>query len=144
MSCSKIRTRQTLAGNQEAQVAPVALEALVSLSIQPPGAGRNLSGTCTGGSPSPWGRGMKINGTGGNVEMNHVSNVTNNTDSGNNFTNSTVNKNNSSTVNNNINRSGDTVTNDYSVKMGEGVNFSGASGVNFWSNNGNNTGRSSM
>ena len=87
---------------------------------------------------------MKISGTGGNVEMNHVSNVTNNTDSGNNFTNSTVNKNNTSTVNNNINRGGDTVANDYSVKMGEGVNFSGASGVNFWSNNVNNTGRSSM
>ena len=126
-------------GNQKALVAPVAL---VSPSIPPPEAGHNPSGT--GGSPSPWGRGMKITGTGGNVEMNHVSNVTNNTDSGNNFTNSTVNKNNTSTVNNNINRGGDTVANDYSVKMGEGVNFSGASGVNFWSNNVNNTGRSSM
>ena len=139
MSCSKIRTRQTLAGNQKALVATVAL---VSPGIAQPEADHNPSDT--GGSPSPWGRGMKMTGTGGNVEMNHVSNVTNNTDSGNNFTNSTVNKNNISTVNNNINRGGDTVTNDHSVKMGEGVNFSGASGVNFWSNNMDNTGRASM
>ena len=51
----------------------------------------------TSGSPSPWGRGMEITRAGGNAEMNHVSNVTNNRNSGNTYTNSIV-----STVNNNI------------------------------------------
>lgn len=95
-----------------------------------------------GGSPSTL-AGMKINRTGGDVAVNNVYTVTNNSDSGNNYTNSTVNKNNTSTVNSNYNRGGDTVTNDYSVKMGENVNFAGASGINFGSNNVNNMGRSS-
>jgi len=95
-----------------------------------------------GGSPNPW-AGMKINRTVGDVEMNHVYNVTNNSDSNNTYTNSNVNKNNTSTVNSNYNRGGDTVTNDYSVNMGENVNFAGAYGINFGSNNVNNMGRSS-
>ena len=103
--------------------------------------GHNPCGT--DGSPGPGGHGMKITGTGGNVGVNNVSSVTHNSDSGNTYTNSNVNKNNTSTVNSNINRGGDTVTNDHSVKFGEGVNFSGASGVNFSSTSTNNMGRSS-
>jgi hypothetical protein len=51
----------------------------------------------TGGSPSPWGHGIEIIRAGGNVESNHVSNMTNNRDLGNTYMNSMV-----STVNNNI------------------------------------------
>ena len=51
----------------------------------------------TGSGPSPWGHGVEITRAGGNVARNHVSNVTNNRDSGNTYTNSVV-----STVNNNI------------------------------------------
>ena len=49
----------------------------------------------TGISPSLWGRRMEITRAGGNVEKNHISNVTNNRDLGNTYTNSIV-----STVNN--------------------------------------------
>ncbi len=104
-----------------------------------------------GPGPSAKWAGVKINRTGRDVEMNQVYNVTNNSDSNNTYTNSTVNKNNTSTVNNNYNRVGDTVSNDYSVKNpggnynfagASGFNFAGASGINFGSNNTNNMGRS--
>ena len=48
----------------------------------------------TSGGPSLWGHGIEITHAGGNVTKNHVSNVTNNRDLGNTYTNSIVSVNN--------------------------------------------------
>ncbi|KAF8626053.1 hypothetical protein AX15_005107 [Amanita polypyramis BW_CC] len=75
------------------------------------------------------GSGMKVTHTNGDVVTNNTSSVTTNYNSGNTNTNSYISQGNRTTINGDHNQvAGDTVTNDHSVKVGDGVNFAGAMG----------------